>query len=182
MHKRCEYRSGVGIVLINRDGLVFAGKRRDDRPPPWQMPQGGLDEGEQPREAAFRELHEELGTAHAVVAAETEDWLHYDYPDAKSTKRAAQFRGQKHKWFLLRFTGLDRDIDVKTRHPEFSEWRWLPPHEVVDRVAPFKRDVYRKVFQAFSDDIHRISKGEPQGKAGMTAMQLDGETFDSKNA
>lgn len=166
-------------MLINREGLVFAGRRRDDRPPPWQMPQGGLDEGEHPRDAAFRELHEELGTAHAVVAAETGDWLHYDYPDAKSTKRAQSFRGQKHKWFLLRFTGQDRDIDVKTRHPEFSEWRWLPPHEVIDRVAPFKRDVYRKVFQAFAEDIHRISKAGPVGRGEALPTQPSGELFKS---
>jgi putative (di)nucleoside polyphosphate hydrolase len=160
MQQPTEYRSGVGIVLINREGLVFAGKRRDERPPPWQMPQGGLNLGEHPQAAAFRELIEELGTPHAVVAAEITEWLRYDYPDTKSTKRAQSFRGQQHKWFLLRFTGQDHDIDVRTRHPEFSDWRWLPPQEVIERVAPFKREVYRQVFGEFTEHIHCISRGD----------------------
>lgn len=162
MQQRMEYRSGVGIVLVNREGLVFAGKRRDNRPPPWQMPQGGLNPGEHPEVAAFREMIEELGTRHAEVTAEIPGWISYDYPHEKSTKRAQQFKGQQHKWFLLRFTGQDHDIDVKTRHPEFSDWRWLPPQEVIKRVAPFKRDVYQKVFSIFADDIRRLGQERPQ--------------------
>ncbi|HVI49671.1 MAG TPA: RNA pyrophosphohydrolase [Candidatus Sulfotelmatobacter sp.] len=156
MQERTEYRSGVGIVLINREGLVFAGHRRDNRPPPWQMPQGGLNPGEHPHAAAFREMAEELGTSRAVIASELADWHRYDYPDAKATKRAQHFRGQQHKWLLLRFTGQDHEIDLRTRHPEFSQWRWLPPQEVIASVAPFKRDVYRRVLADFAEDIARI--------------------------
>lgn len=158
-------------MLVNREGLIFAGRRRDDRPPPWQMPQGGLMPGEHPHAAAFREMAEELGTNHAVIAAELPDWHRYDYPDVTSTKRAQLFRGQQHKWLLLRFTGLDHDINLKTRHPEFSDWRWMPASEVVERVAPFKRDVYHRVLSEFSEDIHRQSLS-PHSEKSLPPVRL----------
>ncbi|PKU21587.1 RNA pyrophosphohydrolase [Telmatospirillum siberiense] len=150
MHGPTGYRSGIGIVLMNRQGRVFVGHRKDGRDPPWQMPQGGMQPGEPPEQAALRELKEELGTDRAVVIATCPHWLRYDYPKAASTKRALLFRGQRHKWFLMRFTGNDGDIVVETEHPEFSSWRWMAPDEVVANVISFKRDVYRVVMQQFA--------------------------------
>ena len=152
-----NYRPGVGIVLVNQHGKVFAGHRRDGRQPPWQLPQGGLDQGEGPEEAVFRELAEELGTRKGLIVHTLSEWLSYDYPSELASKRARKFRGQQHKWFLVRFTGHDHDIDLCTDHPEFSQWRWMHLHEVVEEVAPFKRDVYRQVMTHFGPIIHRLS-------------------------
>lgn len=150
MHGPTTYRSGIGIVLINARGLVFAGHRQDGRDPPWQMPQGGMQPGEAPERAAYRELKEELGIDRAAIVAACPQWLCYDYPKATSTKRALLFRGQRHKWFLMRFTGRDEDIAVDTEHAEFSAWRWMTPDEIVANVIGFKQDVYRVVMQQFS--------------------------------
>jgi len=150
MHEPIGYRSGVGIVLMNRQGFVCVGHRNDGRLPPWQMPQGGMQPGEPPEQAALRELSEELGTDKAAIIGSCPHWLCYDYPEAASTKRAQQFRGQRHKWFLLRFTGDDRDITIATRHAEFSSWCWMSPDEVVANVISFKRNIYRAVMQHFS--------------------------------
>lgn len=157
MHGPTGYRSGVGIVLVNRDGLVFAGHRRDNREPPWQMPQGGLMAGETPYQAAFRELAEETGTAHAVIIANAPQIYRYDYPDIKSTKRAKNFRGQEHHWVLMRFTGQDQDIDLGATAPEFSDWCWMSTEEMVARVVPFKQPVYRAVLDGFTPMIHHLT-------------------------
>jgi putative (di)nucleoside polyphosphate hydrolase len=114
------------------------------------MPQGGMQPGESPEQAALRELSEELGTQKVVIVDSCPHWLHYDYPNPTSTRRAQMFRGQRHKWFLLRFTGTDGDITVNTRHAEFSTWRWMPPDEVIASVISFKRDIYRAVLGHFS--------------------------------
>src|SRR5438552_7691787 len=117
------YRPAVGIMLVNPAGLAFVG-RRIDMPvglAAWQMPQGGIDPGESPRDAAFRELKEEVGTDKAEILAETEGWLHYDLPaDIASRMWKGRWRGQRQKWFLMRFTGMDADIDPATEHPEFD--------------------------------------------------------------
>jgi putative (di)nucleoside polyphosphate hydrolase len=145
-----EYRSGVGIVLMNHLGLVFVGHRKDDRSPAWQMPQGGLRRGEAPEQATLRELSEELGTDKAAIISSCSQWLCYDYPKASPPRRALQFRGQRLKWFLLRFTGHDQDISVATTHPEFSSWRWMSPEDVIANVISFKRDNYRAVMRHFA--------------------------------
>lgn len=146
------YRKCVGVMLINADGHVFVGQRLDNDTPAWQMPQGGVDKGEDPRDAALRELWEETGVEpkHVTIEAESSDWLPYDLPhDIVPRIWKGRYRGQEQKWFLLRFNGTDDMVNIATEHPEFSEWRWLPSDELVAKIVPFKRDVYAKVLTAF---------------------------------
>jgi putative (di)nucleoside polyphosphate hydrolase len=146
------YRPAVGIMLINPAGLAFIG-RRIDMPAglaAWQMPQGGIDPGESPREAAFRELEEEVGTDKAEILAETEGWLHYDLPpDIASRMWSGRWRGQRQKWFLMRFTGTDADINPGTEHPEFDAWEWVEPHRLPELIVPFKRQLYSELLAEF---------------------------------
>ena len=147
------YRPCVGVVLANPAGLVFAGQRIDYPGVAWQMPQGGIDPGETPRQAALRELGEETGIpAHAVtVEDETGDWLTYDLPaDVVPRIWGGRFRGQKQKWVLVRFAGDDALIDIATEHPEFSAWRWMTPAALLEAIVPFKRAVYDEVLAAFA--------------------------------
>ncbi len=147
------YRPCVGLVLMNRAGLVFAGQRLDNPGDAWQMPQGGIDAGETPLEAALRELGEETGVAPASVEllAETADWLTYDLPfELVPRVWKGRFRGQKQRWFLLRFLGADNEVDIARPHPEFSAWAWMEPADLVARIVPFKRHIYTEVFEAFA--------------------------------
>ena len=153
------YRPAVGIMLINRDGSVFVG-RRIDMPAglaAWQMPQGGIDPGETPRQAALRELKEEVGTDKAEILAETRGWLHYDLPsDIASRMWSGRWRGQRQKWFLMRFTGEDADINPATEHPEFDAWEWVEPSRLPDLIVPFKRPLYRDVLAEFHEHLPSI--------------------------
>lgn len=143
------YRPGVGVMLLNPRGLVFVG-RRVDTPEAWQMPQGGIDAGETPREAALRELVEEVGTDRVELLAESRGWLSYDLPPAIAGRIwGGRYRGQTQKWFAFRFTGRDGDIDVHTAHPEFDAWRWVAPEELPRLIVPFKRPVYEAVLAEF---------------------------------
>jgi len=145
------YRPCVGVVLANADGRVLIAERLD-MPGAWQMPQGGIDPDESPREACYRELEEEIGVGPALadVTAEYPDWLTYDLPDDLVGKVwKGRWRGQKQRWFLLRFRGRDADILLETSHPEFSRWRWVQPDEAVSGIVPFKRDIYRAVLSYF---------------------------------
>lgn len=149
---KLPYRRNVGVMLMNGSGLVFVGQRLDNPGPAWQMPQGGLDKGETPREAALRELEEETGVAPSLVdiLAETEEWLSYDLPhDVVPKIWKGRYRGQEQKWLLMRFLGSDDQVQIETEHPEFSQWRWMDPAELVDNIVPFKRDVYARVLNAF---------------------------------
>ena len=152
------YRLGVGVMLLNRDGKVFAGQRRDSVLPAWQMPQGGIDDGEEPRAAALRELEEETGVPASAVAvlAETPEWITYDLPPELVPRVwKGQFRGQRQRWFLMRLDGGDALIDIATAHPEFRAWRWMEPGALVESIVPFKRELYAAVLGAFAA---RLSK------------------------
>jgi putative (di)nucleoside polyphosphate hydrolase len=139
-------------MLIDRHGLIFVGRRIDQTVEGWQMPQGGIDEGETPAEAGLRELKEEVGTDKAVVLREMDEWLCYDLPrHLVGVALHGRFRGQRQKWLALRFTGKDGDIDIKTEHPEFAAYKWLAMDELPGLIVPFKRDTYKKVIAAFRD-------------------------------
>ena len=150
------YRRCVGVMLANAAGEVFVGQRIDSDVPAWQMPQGGIDKGEDATTAGLRELWEETGvTADLVrIEAETEGWLRYDLPPELVGKVwKGKYRGQEQKWLLARFLGADDQIRIATEHPEFSEWRWLPASELVASIVPFKREVYRAVLAEFGDRL-----------------------------
>ncbi len=145
------YRRGVGMLLLNRDNEVFVGQRRDTRSAAWQMPQGGIDKGEAPRDAALRELAEETGTAKAEIIAESSRWFAYDLPSELVPKVwGGRYRGQTQKWFLMRFLGTDSDIDLETESPEFTTWRWAACDQLPSLIVPFKRQLYREVLEEFA--------------------------------
>lgn len=144
------YRPCVGIMLINSEGLIFAGQRLNMTGDAWQMPQGGIEPGEPPRDAAMRELEEEIGTGKAEIIAERDDWLNYDLPDQMiGNVWQGKYRGQTQKWFAMSFTGVDENINIATACPEFGAWKWSPAADLVDSIVPFKRDIYAKVFEGF---------------------------------
>jgi putative (di)nucleoside polyphosphate hydrolase len=144
------YRPNVGIMLLNAHGRVFVAKRIDFPGEAWQMPQGGIDDGEEPRSAALRELEEEIGTAKAELLAESRDWFRYELPTELQGKLwGGKWKGQRQKWFAMRFTGVDGDINIATSHPEFSAWRWADPGDVPRLIIPFKRAIYERVVEEF---------------------------------
>ena len=148
------YRMGAGVVLLNAQGLVFAGQRIDNPGPAWQMPQGGIDKGETPREAALRELTEETGVSADLVEvmAETPDWITYELPPEILGKIwKGKYGGQKQKWFAMRFLGPDSAVQIETEHPEFERWQWMRAADLIDGIVPFKRALYVQVFADFRD-------------------------------
>jgi putative (di)nucleoside polyphosphate hydrolase len=153
------YRPAVGIMLLNPVGFAFIG-RRIDMPAglaAWQMPQGGIDPGETPRQAALRELKEEVGTDKAEILAETRGWLHYDLPsDIAPRMWGGRWRGQRQKWFLMRFTGEDSDINPATEHPEFDAWEWVEPRRLPELIVPFKRPLYCDLLGEFREHLPSI--------------------------
>jgi putative (di)nucleoside polyphosphate hydrolase len=150
------YRPCAGVMLINRAGQVFVGQRLDSTLEAWQMPQGGIDEGEDPEAAAIRELGEETGVMPDKVAliAVAPDELSYDLPpDLIGKVWKGRWRGQRQRWFLYRFLGEDGDIDIATEHQEFRAWRWVDPAELPDIIVPFKKTLYENVLAAFSSHL-----------------------------
>lgn len=159
-YKDLPYRPCVGMMVLNRDGRVFVGRRFDgpehvDADHPWQMPQGGLDPGEEPYRAALRELAEETNISSVDLLAEAPEWFAYDLPpEVAAHAWGGRYRGQTQKWYALRFTGPESEIDVAHpaggHEPEFSEWRWEPMRNLPDLIIPFKRKVYERVVATFA--------------------------------
>ncbi len=149
----CEaYRPGVGIMLLNHQRQVFVGRRVDIPVAGWQMPQGGVDPGESPRQAALRELREEIGTDRAEILGESRLWLKYDLPPEIARRMwGGRYRGQRQKWFAMRFLGHDADIDLAGEHPEFSEWQWVAPQRLPELIVPFKRQLYLNILVEFRE-------------------------------
>ena len=150
------YRANVGVMVLSKSGDVFVAQRLEHYANAWQMPQGGIDPGEGPAEAALRELEEETGinSSKVVILAETQDWIPYELPaDLIPKLWNGKYRGQKQKWFLMRFLGEDTDIDIETEEPEFSAWKWIAPSALPDAIVPFKRDVYVAVLEAFQSHL-----------------------------
>jgi len=149
------YRRGVGIMLLDPRKRIFVG-RRIDTPGAWQMPQGGIDNGEDPRSAALRELAEEVGTDRAEIVAETREWLTYELPGKLHLQAwGGRYRGQVQKWFGMRFLGTDADIRLDTHQPEFDAWQWVTREKLVELIVSFKRRLYIDVLKEFSTLFER---------------------------
>ena len=151
---KLPYRSNVGIMMVNEKGYVFVGQRLDNNQNAWQMPQGGIDAGEDPETAAYRELLEETGVKKQDIrfVASSSQWLSYDLPeDLIPILWNGKFRGQKQKWFLFKFLGEDRDINIATEHPEFSKWKWISKENLLKEIVPFKKSVYENVLKEFKN-------------------------------
>ena len=151
---KLPYRSNVGIMMVNEKGYVFVGQRLDNNRIAWQMPQGGIDAGEDPETAAYRELLEETGVKKQDVrfVASSSQWLSYDLPeDLIPILWNGKFRGQKQKWFLFKFLGEDGDINIATEHPEFSKWKWISKENLLKEIVPFKKSVYENVLKEFKN-------------------------------
>lgn len=156
-YSHLPYRPSVGMMIINNQNMVFVGKRLDTKNEAWQMPQGGIDLGETPSSAAMREMAEELGCSKGCIIAESKYWYSYDLPVFLIPKLwDGEFRGQKQRWFLIRFTGSDNDINIHTNHPEFVDWRWARFKELPTIIIPFKRKLYKAVIDEFSTILPAI--------------------------
>jgi len=150
------YRPCVGVMLANPRGHVFVAQRMDRDTDAWQMPQGGVDKGENTRDAALRELEEETSVTPNLVSieAESQGLIRYDIPhDLVPNIWKGRYRGQEQKWYLMRFHGLDSQVDLETKYPEFSSWKWIEPDALVDSIVPFKRAVYAQVLAEFGPKL-----------------------------
>lgn len=176
--KDLPYRRNVGIILINKDGQVFVGARIDNPDDAWQLPQGGVDKGEDYLEAAYRELEEETGVKreHTKLLAEAEEWLRYDLPDDLQKRIwGGKYRGQEQKWYVLRFTGKDSDININAHTPaEFRAWRWAPLKDLPDLAVPFKRDVYEQLVDMFGHLAEDEDKPDSPKKKGSGVQRRPG--------
>jgi putative (di)nucleoside polyphosphate hydrolase len=154
------YRPCVGVMLMNRDGLIFTGSRIDrEGGEAWQMPQGGIDEGEDLHAAARRELFEETGIDNIEIVAESAGWLNYDLPPELLGKALkGMYRGQTQKWFLARFLGADDDVRLDLHEPEFEAWRWVPVNDLPSVIVPFKKAIYEALVEEFGPIVARLAR------------------------
>ena len=144
--QKLPYRNGVGIVVLNNENKVFVAKRIDNPKNFWQMPQGGVDEGEDLLNAAYRELKEETSIFNVKLIKEIEDWTQYDLPSKLiGIIWKGRYKGQKQKWFIFKFLGNDTEINIKTKNPEFLDWKWIEIGKMTEIVVDFKKEVYQKV-------------------------------------
>ncbi len=148
-----KYRRCVGMMILNNIKEILVGKRLDHPSGFWQMPQGGIDENENPEEAVWREMMEEIGTNKAKLLKISSQWINYDIPSEtlKTLPWGHKYIGQTQKWFAFQFTGEENDINVETVNPEFSEWKWTKINLIVNEIVPFKRDVYSTILKEFKD-------------------------------
>ena len=148
-----QYRRCVGMMILNNIKEILVGRRLDHPSGFWQMPQGGIDENENPEEAVWREMMEEIGTNKAKLLKVSSQWINYDIPSEtlKTLPWGHKYIGQTQKWFAFQFTGEENDINVGTINPEFSEWKWTKINLIVDEIVPFKRDVYSTILEEFKD-------------------------------
>ena len=150
------YRPCAGVMLLNRDGKVFVGQRIDTTAEAWQMPQGGIDDGEDAETAAIRELGEEIGVTPnkvALIAAAPGEFQSDLPPELIGKVWKGKWRGQRQRWFLFRFLGEDTDVNIATKHPEFMTWRWIDPADLPRLIVPFKRALYEDVLAAFAEHL-----------------------------
>jgi len=153
-YSKRPYRPCVGIMLINDNGHIFGGQRIDNRAEAWQMPQGGIDAGEDVETACFREMREEIGTDKADILSIHPEWLNYDIPLPLANRLwGGSYRGQSQKWVALRYTGQDSDINIATEEPEFFSWQWMSPADLIQLAVPFKRPVYEDIMTQFAQYI-----------------------------
>ena len=148
-----RYRKCVGMMILNFNKEILVGRRLDHPSGYWQMPQGGIDDNENPKEAVWREMMEEIGTNKAKLIKISNQWINYDIPSEtlKTLPWGKQYIGQTQKWFAFEFLGKDDDIKVETKNPEFSDWKWSKIDSIVDSIVPFKREVYSKILEEFKD-------------------------------
>ena len=161
MNKKKLDRPNVGIMVLHAHGDVFMAHRTDSRKQAWQMPQGGIDRGEDEYAAALRELYEETNISSVTLIAESTKWYTYDFPAGVQfvSEKKKAFDGQTQKWFLFQFTGDEAEIDLNKPEPEFNQWEWMPAEKIVDMIVPFKRDVYRQVVHEFMPFIEAVRNG-----------------------
>ncbi len=151
------YRESVGMMVLNADGKILCGRRIDNDVEAWQMPQGGIERGENPQIAAMRELMEEMGTNNVEIIAEAKDWHYYDLPEHLASRLwNGRYAGQMQKWFLMRFLGTDADINIETPHPEFGEWGWKTPQDLPELIVDFKKELYEQVLAEFSSHLAKL--------------------------
>jgi len=144
------FRQGVGMMIVDKNDRIFVGKRIDSKVNGWQMPQGGIDLGETPSSAALREMKEEIGSGEGEIIAESKKWYSYRVPNFLIPKLwNGKYCGQRQKWFLIRFTGNDSDININTENPEFDQWKWVDLDKLLIDIIPFKLKLYRQVIEEF---------------------------------
>ena len=150
-----KYRKCVGIMILNNNKEILVGRRIDHPSGFWQMPQGGIDDNEDPEQAVWREMSEEIGTNKANLIHVSNQWINYEIPKEtlKTLPWGEKYIGQTQKWFLFRFSGEDKDINVETKNPEFSEWKWAKINSIIENIVPFKRKVYAQILEEFRDLI-----------------------------